>query len=163
MDPSGNCQHFQPGRRDSADSRTAMDVMADHGPNRKWRVLLVDSYDDSRQMYAQCLRRDGFTVLELEDTAPAADVAREADAIVTGIRLRGPFDGVELVRRLRADQRTRGKPIVVLSACTMPSDRHNAMEAGCDAFLPKPCPPDRVVEVLSSVLAAPRLRRGPRA
>jgi CheY-like chemotaxis protein len=136
-----------------------MNVVADYGPGGNPRVLLVDSYDDSREMYAEYLRRDGFTVLELQDTSPAADMATGADAIVTGIRLRGPFDGLELVRRLRADRRTRGKPIVVLSACAMPSDRRDALEAGCDQFLPKPCPPDRVVEVLTIVLAAARPRR----
>jgi CheY-like chemotaxis protein len=105
-------------------------------------------------MYAEYLRSDGFRVLELDEASPAADIASDADAIVTGIRLRGTLDGVELVRRLRADRRTRRKPIVVLSACAMPWDRRDALEAGCDAFLAKPCLPDRVVEVLSTVLAA---------
>jgi DNA-binding response OmpR family regulator len=99
-------------------------------------------------MYAESLRRDGFTVLELENTSPAAEMARHADVIVTGIR----FDGVELVRRLRADRRTSRKPIVVLSACAMPWDRRDALEAGCDAFLSKPCPPDRVADVVTTVL-----------
>jgi CheY-like chemotaxis protein len=136
-----------------------MSVVANEGPTGHPKVLLVDSYGDSRQMYAECLRRDGFKVLELEDTSPAAEMARHADVIVTGIRLRGPFDGVELVRRLRADRQTSRKPIVVLSACAMPWDRRDALEAGCDAFLSKPCPPDRVAEVVMTMLTIFRRRR----
>jgi two-component system, cell cycle response regulator DivK len=130
-----------------------MSVVVDRCVTGQLRVLLVDSYGDSRQMYAEWLRREGFRVCALEDTSPAAEMARHADIIVTGIRLRGPFDGVELVRRLRADRRTRAKLIVVLSACAMPWDRRDALDAGCDAFLSKPCPPTRVVEVLSAMLA----------
>lgn len=136
-----------------------MDVVEDHPATGNPRVLLVDSYPDSRQMYAECLRSAGFNVMELDDTSPGTEMAAHADVIVTGIRLRGPFDGLELVRRLRADCRTRRKPIVVLSACAMPRDRRDAFEAGCDAFLPKPCLPDCVFRVLSTVLEASRSRR----
>jgi DNA-binding response OmpR family regulator len=73
---------------------------------------------------------------------------------VTGIRVPGPFDGLELVRRLRAHDRTRRKPIIVLSACTLPRDQDAAREAGCSVFLPKPCLPDALSREVRRLLAA---------
>src|SRR4051812_25671822 len=95
-------------------------------------VLLVDSSADNRAMYAESLRADGFRVIEIDNTADALALAVTADAIVTGIRVAGPFDGLELVQRLRADARTQRRPIIVLTACALEQDRSRALAAGCD-------------------------------
>jgi CheY-like chemotaxis protein len=63
-----------------------------------------------------------FTRSKIDDTADALALARTADVIVTGIRVPGPFDGIELVRRLRADGPTKDKPIIVLTACAFEPD-----------------------------------------
>ena len=64
-------------------------------------VLLVDSPHDDRAMYAEYLRLNGFHPVEINDTADGLALAVTADFIVTGIRVGGPFDGIELVHRLR--------------------------------------------------------------
>src|SRR6266581_2425294 len=76
-----------------------------------------------------------------EVTEDALALARTTDIVVTGIRVPGPFDGVELVRRLRANDGTKHKPIIVVTACAFEPDQQRACAAGCDAFLPKPCLP----------------------
>jgi len=81
-----------------------------------------------------------------------------ADAIVTGIFLSGLFDGLELVRRVRADERTRHKPIIVLTGCAFDEDRERARAAGCDVFLTKPCLPGTLVGELCRALATSRPR-----
>ena len=96
-------------------------------------------------MYAEYLRATGFHPVEIDDTADGLALARTADVIVTGIRVGGPFDGVELVRRLRESDGTCGKPIIVLTACAFEPDQQRALAAGCDVFLAKPCLPDRLV------------------
>ena len=101
-------------------------------------VLLVDSTQDDRTMYAEFLRVCGLNPIEIDNTADALVGATTADVIVTGIRVAGPFDGVELVRRLRDGDGTRTKPIIVLTACVFEPDQLRAFAAGCDAFLAKP-------------------------
>jgi CheY-like chemotaxis protein len=117
-------------------------------------VLLVDSPHDDRPMYAEYLRLCGFHPLERDDTADGLALAVTADVIVTGIRVEGLFDGVELVRRLRDGNQTHDKPIIVLTACAFEPDQQRAFAAGCDVFLPKPCLPDRLVSAIRAVLAA---------
>jgi len=53
--------------------------------------------------------------------------------------------GLELIRQLRADARTRHSTIVVVSGRVSPADRAVAERAGCDVFLPKPCLPDTLL------------------
>jgi CheY-like chemotaxis protein len=104
-------------------------------------------------MYAEYLRYVHLTPIELADTQHAVMHAREADVIVTGIRVPGPFDGIELVRRLRADESTKRKPVIVLSACALPADQDRARAAGCTTFLSKPCPPDALAREIGALLA----------
>jgi two-component system cell cycle response regulator DivK len=117
-------------------------------------VLLVDSAHDDRPMYAEYLRACGLNPIEIENTADALTAATKADVVVTGIRVHGPFDGVELVRRLRDGNSTHDKPIIVLTACAFEPDQARALAAGCDVFLPKPCLPDRLVREIHAVLAS---------
>jgi two-component system cell cycle response regulator DivK len=115
-------------------------------------VLLVDSAYDDRTIYAEYLRRHGFHTVEIDDTADGLALGVTADVIVTGIRVAGAFDGVELVRRLRDGNGTHDTPIIVLTACAFEPDQQRALAAGCDTCLTKPCPPDRLVSEIRAVL-----------
>ena len=105
-------------------------------------ILLVEPPEDDRPMYAEFLRANGFSVTEVDSTDAGLSAAEAADLIVTGVRMPGSFDGIELVRRLRDDERTKSKPLIVLTACTFEPDQSRAFAAGCDVFLPKPCLPE---------------------
>jgi two-component system cell cycle response regulator DivK len=115
-------------------------------------VLLVESHDDSRDMYADDLRTCGFTVQTAKTTDDGLICAGEADVIVTGICVPGSFDGVELVRRLRKSDKTKTTPIIVVTACAFEPYKQRAHAAGCSAFLPKPCLPERLVDEIQAVL-----------
>ena len=93
-------------------------------------------------MYAEYLRSYGFSVTEVDSTDAGLSAAHAADLVVTGVRVSGSFDGIELVRRLRHDDRTKATPLIVLTACTFEPDQARAYAAGCDVFLPKPCLPE---------------------
>jgi two-component system cell cycle response regulator DivK len=107
---------------------------------------------DDRAMYAEYLRQQGFQPIEIGDTAAAEALATSADVIVTGIRVPGPFDGLELVRRLRGGDGTCEKPLIVLTACALAIDEQHARAAGCDVFLRKPCLPDTLIRHIRQTL-----------
>ena len=107
-------------------------------------------------MYAAYLRACGFSPVQVGDTREALRIAWLVDVVVTGMRVPGPFDGLDLIRHLRADHRTAGKPLIVLTACAFEPDQRRAYEAGCDRFLAKPCLPDLLGSEIRRLLTAPR-------
>jgi CheY-like chemotaxis protein len=121
-------------------------------------VLLVEPHDDGRDMYVQFLRHQGFIPLAVSKAATALPFAPKADVIITGIRLPGTLNGYDFIERLRADERTKHIPIIVLTACVWTSERERAEDAGCDVFLRKPCLPSELWREVRRVLACPRAR-----
>jgi DNA-binding response OmpR family regulator len=115
-------------------------------------LLAQSSGDDGLEMYGEFLRYHNFTVIEVSNTHDALALAPHADIIITGILLSGPFDGVELVRRLRSSTQAKHQPIIVLTACAWQNDRARAREAGCDVFLAKPCLPDELLAEVRGLL-----------
>lgn len=122
-------------------------------------VLIVQSRTDDRGLYMELLRVAGFAPLEAATTDEALPLARSADVVVTGIRMPGTFDGLELVRRLRREDPTGRRAVIVLTACAFEADRVAAIVAGCDAFLTKPCLPDVLLSEIRWLLARTRLLR----
>ncbi len=118
------------------------------------RVLVVDDFDDARELYCLALETAGFRAVEAESGALALERAAQAppDAIVLDISMPG-MDGWEVVRSLRASERTRNIPVVVLTGSGV-RGRVNAGEPGCAAYLMKPCTPQQLIEVVTSVIEA---------
>jgi DNA-binding response OmpR family regulator len=125
-------------------------------------VLLVQPRDDGLHMYAEVLSADGLVVIAVSDAWDALIAAPKTDIVVTGILLASSMDGVELIARLRRDERADRRPIIVLSACAWDAERERAAHAGADLFLAKPCVPGELLRCLRAALAdtAPRRVRG---
>ena len=117
-------------------------------------ILLVEDQSDLRQMYAQQLELSGFEVIEAANGADA--VARTAehapDVVLMDLSL-PILDGWEATRRLKNDARTAHIPVVALTAHDESGELQRATRAGCDWFVPKPCPPDALVTEIRRVLA----------
>jgi two-component system, cell cycle response regulator DivK len=118
-------------------------------------VLVVDDYADAREMYAEYLEFSGFRVAEAKNGAEALDKAFELTPDVILMDLSLPvMDGWEATRRLKADERTRGIPVVALTGHALSGHSNGARDAGCDAFVTKPCLPDALVQEVKKQLAA---------
>jgi two-component system, cell cycle response regulator DivK len=112
-------------------------------------ILVVDDYEDAREMYAEYLRFCGFRVAEARNGNEALDQAFTLmpDLILMDLSLPG-MDGWEATRQLKADERTRQIPVVALTGHALAGASEGAKRAGCDSFVTKPClPDDLVVEV----------------
>ena len=115
-------------------------------------VLLAEDFEDTRDVYAFYLRREGFTVHDLPDGDRVFALALEMqpDVVVLDLALPG-VDGYALAAALRAHPLTAPIPIVVLSAHAYPEDERRAREAGAAAFLRKPCLPAELADTLRTV------------
>jgi two-component system cell cycle response regulator DivK len=120
-------------------------------------VLLVDDYLDSRDMYAEYLKYSGFEVVEAANGVEALQQALESmpDIILMDLSL-PVMDGWEATRRLKADQRTAKIPVVAFTAHALAGASDGAKQAGCDAFVTKPCPPEELVKEIRKVCVKDR-------
>ena len=117
-------------------------------------VLLVDGSPDSLEMYAEWCRHVGLTALTATDPADALTLAHEArpQAIVADVRICRGFDGLELFEHLRCDPVTGEIPRLVLTGFITAAARELAELSGCQAFLLKPCAPERLVYEIARAL-----------
>ena len=124
------------------------------GNSGKPRILVVDDYPDAREMYSEYLDYCGFEVVEAANGMEALQRAVDAQPDVILMDLSLPvMDGWEATRRLKADARTAGIPVVALTGHALAGISEGARKAGCDAFVTKPCLPQDLVEEVRRVLA----------
>ena len=117
------------------------------------RIVVVEDDPDNRRIVVKVLSVDGYTTLEAVDGESAVALARREhpDAILMDLAMPG-VDGWEAARRLKADPATADIPIVALTAFALRGDEDRAREAGCDAYLSKPCRPQAIRDVVGRLL-----------
>jgi two-component system, cell cycle response regulator DivK len=119
-------------------------------------VLVVEDYQDAREMYAAYLQFSGFDVAEAANGVEAVEKATELLPDIVLMDLALPrMDGWEATRRLKGDPRTRHIPIVALTGHALAGHAEGAREAGCDSFVTKPCLPDALVAEIHRLLDQP--------
>jgi CheY-like chemotaxis protein len=121
-------------------------------PRERRLVLLVDDCQDTRELYAEYLELSGFDVKEADDgiVAISEAVRVRPDIIVMDMSL-PRLDGREAAQKLRADERTRGIPLVLISGYD--AEALPANDGLWDQYLGKPCPPEKLVSVIGRLVA----------
>ena len=112
-------------------------------------VLLADDHEDNRTALLMMLERDGYRTLGAANGQAAVEMAREhlPDLVVMDLAM-PVMDGREATRILKADERTRHIPVVMLTAMALSVERDRILQEGFDGLLIKPClPPDFLAEV----------------
>ena len=117
-------------------------------------VLVADDNADILGLVTAVLERSGYEVVAVSDGAQAlASVdKRKPDLAVLDITMPG-IDGLEVLRRLRADTRTSGLPVVLLSAQVQEADVDRGFATGASAYLKKPFSPRELTERVADLLS----------
>ena len=103
------------------------------------RILIVDDNPTNLKLVAYLVKANGYEV----DTAADADSAmgrireRRPRLMLLDLQLPG-IDGLELTRRLKADEATKDIIIIAVTAYAMKGDDERARSAGCDDYVTKP-------------------------
>jgi CheY-like chemotaxis protein len=119
----------------------------------RFTILLVEDFDDARELYAICLRASGYEVIEAATGDEAVALARSAapDLILMDMLLPG-IDGWQATAELKQDPRLKHVPIVALTAHALSDERERVSKLGCDGFLAKPCLPPDLIRTVDRIL-----------
>jgi|SRR6185369_7660120 two-component system cell cycle response regulator DivK len=118
------------------------------------RILVAEDDVDNRRIVVKVLTVEGHETLEAADGRTTVEIARRErpDLILMDLAMPG-MDGWEAARQLKADAETADIPIIALTAFAMRGDEERARQAGCDAYLSKPCRPQTIRDVVRQFLA----------
>ncbi len=121
------------------------------------RVLVVDDDPQVLKLLRVNFELEGYDVLTATNGEEALElVGRDSpDAVVCDVMMPG-IDGLEVVRRLRAQPDTAGLPLVVVSAKAQRADVSYGLELGADAYVTKPFDPSELLSVVAELLAKRR-------
>jgi two-component system, OmpR family, phosphate regulon response regulator PhoB len=123
-------------------------------------VLVVEDEPQIQELVAINLEHIGHKVLRAASAEEAEAAIRNAlpDVLVLDWMLPGE-SGLAFARRLRADERTRELPILMLTARAMEHDKISGLESGADDYLTKPFSPKELAARIKAVLRrrAPQL------
>ena len=102
-------------------------------------VLIVEDNETSMKLFRDVLAATGYRTLEATTGGQALELAVEhgPDVVLMDIQL-PDIDGVEALRRLRANERTASVSVLALTAQAMHGDRERFLAAGFDGYIAKP-------------------------
>lgn len=119
------------------------------------KVLLVEDNEMNRDMLSRRLIRRGFEVIFAVDGQQGVDLAKSEHPDIILMDMSLPIiDGWEATRQVKANDATKGVPVIGLTAHAMSGDREKAIEAGCDDYDTKPVELERLIGKMEKLLGA---------
>ncbi len=123
-------------------------------------VLLVDDSATVRRMMEWALKPGGFRTLQATDGVHALEILGAEHVDLAFIDLNMPrMDGIELIRTIRADEKLKKIPVILLTTENRPQDRELGLGAGANLYLTKPSAPALLLEKAESFLGTPKQAR----
>ena len=115
-------------------------------------ILVADDDDDILALVSFRMERLGYRVLQARDGAEALELATTESPDLAILDIMMPrLDGLEVTRRIRADETTR-LPILLLTASAQDTDVSRGFDAGADDYLRKPFSPDELRSRVQALL-----------
>jgi pilus assembly protein CpaE len=118
------------------------------------KILIVDDDVDSLKLIGLMLQRHGYEVSAANSGAQAlAKAEKEQPNLIILDVMMPDMNGLDVCRRLRANERTAGIAIIMFTAKTLIDDKVKGFEAGADDYLTKPTHPAELASRVKAVLA----------
>jgi CheY-like chemotaxis protein len=128
--------------------------IADRGPSRALKVLVVDDHRDGATSLAELLLLLGpYEVRVAHDGPSGLAVATDfrPDVALLDVAMPNGMDGYQLAERLRATPGLEGTVLMTLTGFGQDGDRERASEVGVTAHLVKPVDPNLLAELLAGL------------
>ena len=120
-------------------------------------ILIVEDNEKNMKLVRDILRHKQYTTLEAVNGLDGVRIARESrpDLVLMDIQL-PDIDGIEALRRIRADRALDSVPVIAVSASVMPDDQQKIVTSGFDAFVTKPINLKQFLATVQRLLAEGR-------
>jgi two-component system cell cycle response regulator DivK len=106
---------------------------------QKKRILIVEDNDLNLKLFRDLLSANGYETIETKEglEAIALTHSMQPDLILMDIQL-PEISGLEVTKRIKADEAIRHIPIIAVTAFAMRDDEEKILKAGCQAYISKP-------------------------
>jgi len=116
-------------------------------------VMVVDDSLTVRKITGRLLAREGYHVITAKDGVDALEQLSEIVPDVMLVDIEMPrMDGFDLTRNVRADKRTRGVPIIMITSRIADKHRNYAMEIGVNHYLGKPYDEEELLKLIAGYI-----------
>ena len=122
-------------------------------------ILIVEDNEKNMKLVRDILRHKGHATLEAAtgEEGVRLALAHRPELILMDIQL-PDIDGIEALRRIRAESELDAIPVIAVSASVMPDDQQKIVTSGFDAFVAKPINLKQFQETVQRFLASGRAR-----
>lgn len=115
-------------------------------------ILLVDDEEDLVKIVANRIEAEGYEVLAAYNGAQALEKAKwHPGLILLDIMMPG-MDGLEVLRRLRANEETRETPVIILTALSATKTIFDAQALGAMDYIIKPFKPEELLSLIKKYI-----------
>jgi CheY-like chemotaxis protein len=119
-----------------------------------WQVLLVDDEPDSLELISEVLTHEGATVYRAAGGSECLALLAELTPTLMVVDLQMPKpDGWDLLAHVRADKALGGVLVIATTAYHSVNVEQEALDAGFDAYIPKPLRTQMLIDTLTDLLA----------
>jgi len=127
------------------------------------KILVCEDQDAIRSMIEALVSASGHQVVTVPDGSRAVEhaLSGEYDVLLLDLMLPGQMDGFGVAARLRSEPKTRGLPILVISAMDDPESQKRAKDLGVTEFYGKPFSPVSLLKGIDAVARRKAARHAP--
>ena len=141
------------------DATMQQDLVTRHSlreEHERCTILVVDDVEINREMIRITLEKQGHRVIQAEDGRQAAELCGSHGFDLIFMDMQMPvldgYGAVQLIRQRESAHSLRHTPIVAMTAYAMQGDREKCLNAGMDAYLPKPARPAEILAMVSRLV-----------
>ncbi len=123
------------------------------------KILIVDDQDSTRKLLRLALKETTLTIIEAAGAVEALTMAKqERPAVVLlDIVMPGSITGFQVCEMIKGEPELQDTYIILISGLSNPNNFYQAERLGADAYLVKPFPMSRLVEIVGNYQELKRL------
>ena len=125
-------------------------------------ILIVEDNEKNRKLERDILQFHGYRTVEADTADEGIRLAQATPPALVLMDIQLPrMNGIEALHQLRADPRTRGIPVIAVTASVMDQDRRKIPVAGFDGYQAKPIEVMQFVAAVRNAVGSPATANPP--